>query len=88
MFCVEQRLKTKNYKLSRCHMQRQLIEALAVDMRLHERDAYRRGFRFVCGIHRCSGDRILSIDPGSDKYGRRSSAPEMGILGGWYLVPL
>ena len=31
-------------------MQRQLIEALAVDMRLHERDAYRRGFRFVCGI--------------------------------------
>ncbi len=31
-------------------MQRQLIEALAVDMRLHERDAYRRGFRFICGI--------------------------------------
>jgi len=31
-------------------MQRQLIEALAVDMRLHEREAYRRGFRFVCGI--------------------------------------
>ena len=32
------------------HMQRQLIETLALDMRLHERDAYRRGFRFVCGI--------------------------------------
>ncbi len=31
-------------------MQRQLIETLAVDMRLHEREAYRRGFRFVCGI--------------------------------------
>ncbi len=31
-------------------MQRQMIEALAVDMRLHERDAYRRGFRFICGI--------------------------------------
>ena len=31
-------------------MQRQLIEALAVDMRLHEREAYRRGFRFVCGV--------------------------------------
>ena len=31
-------------------MQRQLIETLALDMRLHERDAYRRGFRFVCGI--------------------------------------
>lgn len=31
-------------------MQRQLIEALTVDMRLHERDAYRRGFRFICGI--------------------------------------
>ncbi len=31
-------------------MQRQLVEALAVDMRLHERDAYRRGFRFICGI--------------------------------------
>lgn len=31
-------------------MQRRLIEALAVDMRLHERDAYRRGFRFICGI--------------------------------------
>jgi len=31
-------------------MQRQLIEALAVDMRFHERDAYRRGFRFICGI--------------------------------------
>jgi len=23
---------------------------LAVDMRLHERDAYRRGFRFICGV--------------------------------------
>ena len=31
-------------------MQRQMIETLAVDMRLHERDAYRKGFRFVCGI--------------------------------------
>jgi len=31
-------------------MQRQLIETLAVDMRLYEREAYRRGFRFVCGI--------------------------------------
>ena len=31
-------------------MQRQLVEALAVDMRLHERDAYRQGFRFICGI--------------------------------------
>jgi ribonuclease HII len=31
-------------------MQRQLIESLAVDMRLHERDAHRRGFRFICGI--------------------------------------
>ena len=31
-------------------MQRQLIEALAVDMRLHEREAYRRGFRLVSGI--------------------------------------
>jgi ribonuclease HII len=31
-------------------MQRQLIEALAVDMRLHEREAYRRGFRFISGI--------------------------------------
>ncbi|HYA42461.1 MAG TPA: ribonuclease HII [Syntrophobacteraceae bacterium] len=31
-------------------MQRQLIEALAVDMRFHERDAHRRGFRFICGI--------------------------------------
>ncbi len=31
-------------------MQRQMIEALAVDMRLHEREAYRRGFRFICGI--------------------------------------
>ena len=31
-------------------MQRQLVEALAVDMRLHEREAYRRGFRFVCGV--------------------------------------
>src|SRR5208337_4934627 len=31
-------------------MQRQLVETLAVDMRLHEREAYRRGFRFVCGI--------------------------------------
>ncbi len=27
-----------------------MIEAPAVDMRLHERDAYRRGFRFICGI--------------------------------------
>ena len=31
-------------------MQRQLIEALSVDMHLHERDAYRRGFRFICGV--------------------------------------
>jgi ribonuclease HII len=31
-------------------MQRRLIETLAIDMRLHERDAYRRGFRVVCGI--------------------------------------
>lgn len=31
-------------------MQRQMIETLAVDMRLHERDAYRKGFRLVCGI--------------------------------------
>lgn len=31
-------------------MQRKLIETLPVDMRLHEREAYRRGFRFICGI--------------------------------------
>lgn len=31
-------------------MQRQLVEVLAVDMRLHERNAYRQGFRFICGI--------------------------------------
>ncbi|MGC9965491.1 MAG: ribonuclease HII [Syntrophobacteraceae bacterium] len=31
-------------------MRRQQIEALAVDMRLHEREAYRRGFRFISGI--------------------------------------
>ena len=31
-------------------MQRQMIESLAVDMRLHERDAFRKGFVLVCGI--------------------------------------
>ncbi len=31
-------------------MQRHMIETLAVDMRLHERDAYRKGFHLVCGI--------------------------------------
>jgi len=31
-------------------VQRRLIEALAVDMRLHEREAYRRGFHFISGI--------------------------------------
>lgn len=31
-------------------MQRKLIEALKVDMHLHEREAYRRGFSFVSGI--------------------------------------
>ncbi len=31
-------------------MQRQMIETLAVDMRLYERDAHRKGFRLVCGI--------------------------------------
>ena len=31
-------------------MQRQMFESLAVDMRLYERAAYRKGFRLVCGI--------------------------------------
>ncbi|MHC1728112.1 MAG: ribonuclease HII [Syntrophobacteraceae bacterium] len=31
-------------------LQRKLIETLPVDMRLHEREAYRRGFRFPSGI--------------------------------------
>lgn len=31
-------------------LQRKLIETLTVDMRLHEREAYRRGFRFPSGI--------------------------------------
>ena len=31
-------------------MQLHLIDSLVVDMRLHEREAYRRGFRFICGI--------------------------------------
>ncbi len=31
-------------------MQRKMIETLAVDMRLHEREACRKGFRLVCGI--------------------------------------
>ena len=31
-------------------MQQKLIEALPVDMRLHEREAYRRGFRLISGI--------------------------------------
>ncbi len=40
-----QRQLTQNSKLKT-----QNSHALAVDMRLHEREAYRRGFRFVCGI--------------------------------------
>ena len=31
-------------------MQLHMIESLAVDMRLHEREAFRQGFRFICGI--------------------------------------